>query len=84
MKLIIILLRFQILENYSSMGSKGQKFYNHFFLRLDSSGVRLVPGGTAYCMRDDPYPGFVSPVFARTWIPVAICVPIHLSVKLGQ
>ena len=42
MQLIIVLLRFQILENHISIGSKGQTFYNNLFLRLDSLGVRLV------------------------------------------
>lgn len=37
MKLMIVLFKFRILETYSSMGSKGQTFYNNLFLGLDQS-----------------------------------------------
>lgn len=36
------------------------------------------------CVRNDTHPGSLGSVFARTWIPGATCVLIHLSVKLGQ
>lgn len=48
MKLVIVLLRFQILENYSSVGSKGQTSSGNFFLGFHFLlGVRQVPGDGA-------------------------------------
>lgn len=85
MELSIVLLRFQILENYSSMGSKSLTFYNHVFLRLDSLGIRPVPGDIAFWTGIPVWEGIPTQAcVCKTWIPVAICVSIHLSVKLGQ
>lgn len=90
-KLIIVLLSkiFRFWKIIAPQAPKAKHFIIISFLGLDSPGVRTSPWRHCLlnwcpCVRNDTHSGFVKPVFARIWIRVAICVPILLSLKLGQ
>ena len=69
------------------MGSKAKPCRAIFCLGLASLGVNQSPEilhSALMSLCETWYPGSSKPEFVRTWISVAICVSILLSVKLGQ